>query len=128
VGVGIGVFIANLPIYGLQTIASLYVARRLHLHPLPVVAGSQLSTPPMSIVLIAAAINVGHLVLRGSFPSLAQYELTYSNFVQIAGDLLLEWIVGGVILGFVLGVVFFVISLRAFELLAMDAEPDAVEH
>lgn len=122
VGVGIGVFIANLPIYGLQTITSLYVARRLHLHPLPVVAGSHLSTPPMSIVLVAAAISIGHLVLRGSFPTLAEYDLANASFARLAGDVLLEWTVGGIILGVVLGVIFFAISFRAFRWIAVDNE------
>src|SRR5439155_8368432 len=59
-GVAVGVFIGNLPLFGLQTILSLYTARRLHLHPLAVVAGSHISTPPFGPVLIAAAVGVGH--------------------------------------------------------------------
>jgi len=114
IGVGIGVFIANLPIYGFQTLASLYVARRLHIHPLPVVAGAQISTPPINIVLIALAINVGHLVLRGSWPNLDRYDIAEANLGELIRDVLLEWLVGGVIIGALLGTLFALLFLRIF--------------
>ena len=50
-GLAIGVFIACVPLYGLQTILGLFAARRLSLHPLPILAGSQLSAPPFAPVL-----------------------------------------------------------------------------
>ena len=67
-GLAVGAFIANLPAYGLQTVLSLYAARRLHLHPLSVVIGSHLSTPPVGPVLVAAAVTIGHLVLHAELP------------------------------------------------------------
>ena len=66
----VGVFVANLPVYPFQTALCLYLARRLHLNPLAVLAGSQISTPPVGLALIAAAIYTGHLLLHGSFPIL----------------------------------------------------------
>ncbi|CAN5555573.1 hypothetical protein BH10PLA1_BH10PLA1_23150 [soil metagenome] len=70
----LGVFIANLPLYGVQTVLGLYLARQLKLHPVPVVVGSHLSTPPVGPVLIVAGIMVGHFLLHGDWPSLQYFK------------------------------------------------------
>jgi uncharacterized protein (DUF2062 family) len=91
-----GVFIANLPVYGFQTLLSLYAARRFKMHPLPVVVGSHLSTPPVGPVLILAGIAVGHLMLRGEMPDLRHVQASNMGYW---GSLLVEWIVGSVMVG-----------------------------
>ena len=97
----VGVFIANLPIYPLQSAAALYVAHRLHLHPAVVFAGSVVSTPPLGIVLVAAAIGVGHLLLTGRLPVLADYELSRLDAWSVIGWTLLEWTIGALVVGLV---------------------------
>ena len=94
----VGAFVANLPAYGFQTILSLYVARRLHLHPLAVVAGSQISTPPLGPALVAAAVTVGHLLLHGGFPSAADFHATH-GVASLLGRFLIEWALGAVPVG-----------------------------
>jgi uncharacterized protein (DUF2062 family) len=88
-GLAVGVFIANLPAYGLQSVLSLYSARRLHLHPLPVLLGSHLSTPPVGPLLIAAAIGLGHLILHGSLPAWADYDPRRAGWWAMLKPLLL---------------------------------------
>jgi uncharacterized protein (DUF2062 family) len=107
----VGVFIANLPAYGFQTILSLYTARRLHLQPVAVVAGSHVSIPPLAPFLIAAAIGTGHLVLHRAWPGMALLHGTLPHF---AGSLLLDWLVGGVVLGIAMAVMTFVGAQFAF--------------
>jgi uncharacterized protein (DUF2062 family) len=102
-GVAVGVFIGNLPLYGVQTLLSLYAARRLHLHPLPVVAGSHVSTPPLGPVLIAAAIGTGHLLLHGSWLKLPAWQATWRGWATLFGGLMLEWSIGSVVVGAALG-------------------------
>ncbi|MEO6434491.1 MAG: DUF2062 domain-containing protein [Tepidisphaeraceae bacterium] len=109
-GVAVGVFIANLPIYGLQTLLSLYTARRLHLNPLAVVAGSHLSTPPVGPVLIAAAIGVGHWVLHGSWLTMPQWQSSWQGWARLLGALMLEWSVGALLVGVVLSAAAFVLA------------------
>jgi uncharacterized protein (DUF2062 family) len=109
-GVAIGVFIGNLPLFGVHTLLSLYAARRLHLHPLPVVAGSHVSTPPVGPVLIAAAIGVGHCLLHGSWLRMPQWQATWRGWAGLFGSLMLEWSLGAVIVGFVLAVAAYVVS------------------
>jgi uncharacterized protein (DUF2062 family) len=106
-GLAVGVFIANLPAYGFQTLLSLYVARRLKLNPLPVVVGSHLSTPPLGPVLVAAAIVSGHAMLHGTLPSLRSFNPRVIGYGGLVRSVLLEWALGGVVLGTAMAVVTF---------------------
>lgn len=124
-GFAIGVFIANLPIYGLQTLAGVYTARRLHLHPLSVVAGSQISTPPIGPALIFAAIVLGHMILHGAWPHLAHYDPKLMSLSMI-GSILLEWTLGSIVVGFVLAVVSFVVVDLLCRMVADDEVAAAV--
>ena len=103
-----GVFIANLPVYPFQTAVCVYLARRLHLNPLATIAGSQLSTPPIGAALIAAAIFIGHLVLHGSSPIWPDFRSAHSIWHALAWPVLLDWTVGGLIVGLVLATTVFI--------------------
>ncbi len=113
-GLAMGAFIANLPAYGGQTLLSLYAARRLHLHPLSVVVGSQLSTPPIGPLLIVAAIGIGHLLLHGSMPALHDYDISRVGAVALFRSVALEWSIGGVLMGFLSAFIVFVVANRLF--------------
>jgi uncharacterized protein (DUF2062 family) len=105
-----GVFVANLPAYPFQTALCVYLARRLHLNPLATIAGSQISTPPIGAALIAAAIFVGHLVLHGSRPLWPNFYSAHAIWRSLAWPMLLDWAVGGVIVGALLAAIVFVIT------------------
>jgi uncharacterized protein (DUF2062 family) len=98
-GLALGAFIANLPAYGLQTALSLYAARRLHLHPLSVVIGSHLSTPPVGPLLVAAGITLGHLMLHAELPTLASYDVRTVGLIPLLRACFLEWALGGFVMG-----------------------------
>jgi glycosyltransferase involved in cell wall biosynthesis len=106
-GFALGVFIANLPLYGVQTLISLFLARRFKLHPLSIVAGSNISMPPVGPLLIVGGITVGHLMLHGSLPVLADYTSMRSGVAGVLLPLLGEWIIGGIVLGALLAGVSF---------------------
>jgi uncharacterized protein (DUF2062 family) len=115
-GLALGVFVANLPLYGLHTVLCLYTARRLHLHPLPLVVGSHVSTPPLGPLLVVAAIAVGHMLLHGALPTLADYDVAGQGLAATLGPVLLDWIVGGVVIGATLAATVFAaasLALRA---------------
>jgi uncharacterized protein (DUF2062 family) len=97
-----GVFVANLPLYGVQTLLSLYLAKRFRLNPLPVVAGSSISTPPLGALLIAAAIGIGHACLYGKWPLLTSFDPRPGGYFSLIKSVLLEWTIGGIICGIVL--------------------------
>ena len=110
----VGVFVANLPAYPLQTLISLYVARRLHMNPLAVLVGSQISTPPIGVVLIVAGIYIGHLILHGAPPPLPDFHSVRAIWQSLGRPLLIDWVVGGTLLGILMSGVAFVLANRLF--------------
>jgi uncharacterized protein (DUF2062 family) len=108
-GVAAGVFIANLPFYGGQTLLGLYAARRLRLNPLPVVLGSHLSAPPVGPVLVAVAIALGHFCTHGTLPPPGAYNPRALGYVGLLRSVLLEWTIGGLVCGTLLAAVAFVL-------------------
>jgi uncharacterized protein (DUF2062 family) len=121
----LGVFIANLPIYGLHAIVALYTSRRLHLNPLAALLGTQISTPPIGAFLGAAAIAVGHLLLHGALPVMAELNVSQLGWRNVVGPFLVDWVVGGSLVGFALAAITFAMSLP---LLRMARQRDAQEH
>jgi uncharacterized protein (DUF2062 family) len=95
-GFSIGTLIANLPLYPIQTVVAVYVAKRLNMHPVPLLVGSALSTPPVGPALIVAAIVLGHLIVHGTHPDLSGFDLTDWRFFA---NIFFEWWVGAVIIG-----------------------------
>jgi uncharacterized protein (DUF2062 family) len=128
-GLAVGAFIANLPIYGFQSIFSLYTARRLHLHPLAVLLGSQLSTPPINALLAAGAIAVGNILLHGRLPSRLDYDLSHGLAPALRSlftHFFLEWTVGAVLLGLLCAIATFLISSALLHLLP-HADPTGAQ-
>ena len=125
-GLAVGAFIANLPAYGFQTVLSLYAARRLHLHPVSVVVGSHLSTPPVGPVLVAAALTIGHLALHLKLPTPANYDLRTVAFLTLLRSCFLEWLVGGIVMGLFSAWVTYLAARRLFRCVAKDEAGAAV--
>lgn len=102
-GVGLGAFIGSLPCFGVHAILGVYLAKRLNLHPLTVVAGTQISMPPMSPLIILASIWVGFTILHLKMPMLSDF--TDLSIPQLFGQVILEWTVGSIVVGTVLGII-----------------------
>jgi glycosyltransferase involved in cell wall biosynthesis len=125
-GLAVGAFIANLPAYGLQTVLSLYAARKLHLHPLSVVIGSHLSTPPVGPVLVAAAVTIGHLVLHAELPNLASYDVRVIGVLPLLRACFLEWALGSLVTGLFSAWVTYLAARRLLRLAARGPETTPV--
>lgn len=125
-GLAMGAFIANLPAYGFQTALSLYAARRLHLHPLSVVAGSHLSTPPLGPVLVAAAITIGHLLLHAELPTLASYDVRVTGPWPLLRTCFLEWTLGAIVMGLFSAWVTYLSARWLFRLAARETDTPPV--
>jgi uncharacterized protein (DUF2062 family) len=119
-GFAIGVFIGTIPTYGVQTLLSLYAARRFRLHPVSVVAGSNVSIPPIGPVLIAVSVAVGHLLLHGVLPHWSDYKPDHIG--KIVGPLILDWAVGSILIGAALAAFAF-ICVDGLLRLMPDAQP-----
>jgi uncharacterized protein (DUF2062 family) len=117
-GLAIGVFIACVPLYGFQTILGLFAARRLSLHPLPILAGTQLSAPPFAPALTVASVVLGHAIISGKLPHLSDWHIAHWPAVSMAtvNSFVASWLIGGVILGAVLAGITYVTTSAAMRL------------
>jgi uncharacterized protein (DUF2062 family) len=123
-GFAAGVSIGALPLYGGQTILSLFVARKFRLHPASVITGSNLSGPPIGVALIAAEVAVGHLLLHGSWPVASSY--VGGHLGAVLRPLLCEWVVGSLIVGLALaGPAFLAVDLLLRALPEPSTDADA---
>jgi hypothetical protein len=114
IGIAVGVFIANTPTYGVQMLLALHVARRLHLHPAAVVAGSKASTPPIGPMLIAGAVWLGHIILHGSALKWSNMRFHGRNPFAAVGPLALDWCIGALIIGTTTAVIAYVVASFLF--------------
>ena len=128
--VAVGVFVSTLPAYGYQTLLAFFLARRFRLNPLASVVGSHLSTPPVGQFQWIASIWLGHLLLTGSFMRLSDLDPGERSLAQVAGWTLVEWTVGGVVLGVVLAAAGFLLLVGVLRLVPLkrpDADPGATD-
>lgn len=124
-GLAVGAFIGNLPVYGLHAWIGLYAARRLHLHPLAVFAGTHISTPPLGPVLNMAAIALGHALLHGSLPEPGDYSIGELGAWTVLRRVAWEWSIGSLIVGLACAAAVFMFSNRALRLAAAREQRDA---
>ena len=125
-GLAMGAFIANMPAYGFQTALSLYAAKRFHLHPVPVVVGSHLSTPPVGPVLVAAAIGLGHVLLHGQFPTLASFDVRQTGLWPLLRSFFVEWMIGSFVVGLFCAWVTYLSARWLLKFAAKGAETPAI--
>jgi uncharacterized protein (DUF2062 family) len=125
IAIAVGVFIANLPIYGMQTLLSLYLSRRWHLHPLAVVFGSYFSTPPIGPVLIAADVELGHILLTGKLLQAKDFAITGTPIMALLNRTLIEWVLGSLLLGVILAIAAFLTILLLFHLMPLKESHEA---
>jgi glycosyltransferase involved in cell wall biosynthesis len=123
-GLAVGVFIACLPAYGLQSVLSLFAAKRLNLNPLSVLAGSQLSVPPLAPFLILTSLGLGHLLLHGGLPHIDGWAAARASVLSPANlrGWLFDWIIGGIVLGAALAAMSYAFFRAMFGLLAPRRE------
>jgi uncharacterized protein (DUF2062 family) len=138
-GLAVGVFIACVPLYGLQTILGLFAARRLSLHPLPVLAGTQLSAPPIAPALAVVSVVLGHALLSGTLPHpadwhVAHWHIMHWHMSQFPGvsmttvfSFLASWFVGGAVIGLLLAAITYITTSSAMRLLFRRANPQSAE-
>ncbi len=101
--VGIGVLIAFIPLYGLQTILAIYIARRLHLNIPLMVLATQISIPPLSIGIILISMIAGHLLLHGAMPPVSPHSLGQHSAWHWLTTFTADLLVGGLACGLMAG-------------------------
>lgn len=101
--VGLGVFAACLPAFGIQIVIGLYCALRLYTGSfLSLGIGLLVLISPIGMALHIASFWVGHIILLGLIP-LPVDVATALTPAGISVTIVLRWLIGGIILGGVLG-------------------------
>ncbi len=109
--VGVGLAMATLPVYGIKTVACLWLAARFRLQPLVVLAVSSLCTPPLSYLFIFASIFAGHVMLTGSWPVGLTEQISGTPWLELLRAVAVKWIVGSVFVATLLGVAGYLLTL-----------------
>ena len=97
-------------------------ARRLHLNPLSVVAGTHVSTPPVGPLLIASGVGVGHLIIHGRWISIAAWPTSFHQWIHLLASLMVEWTVGSLVVGLVLGTMVFFAASALLKMVAVERD------
>ena len=91
-----GLFLGAMPLIACHTVVIIYVTHRLHLNKAVAVAASQLCCPPVVPVI---CIEVGYLIRNGQL----LLDLSWDIAVCQLHQRLLEWLLGSLIVGPLLG-------------------------
>ncbi|HEY3358504.1 MAG TPA: DUF2062 domain-containing protein, partial [Polyangia bacterium] len=101
--VGLGVFIACTPLYGLQTLLALGAAWLLRLNRVATLTAAQITMPPLAPLFIFGAVQIGAWLLHGRFLVIGLADFRGPGAVALGRSLLGAWVLGGVVLGAALG-------------------------
>jgi hypothetical protein len=115
--VGIGTFMASLPLGVLHTPVGLYAAVRLRVHWLPVLLGTMLAWSPAHEPIRRTAITIGHWVLRWRGPAWHETGAATLDFLPLFTRFPLEWTFGGVVVGFICNWIVIAILMLVFRLI-----------
>jgi uncharacterized protein (DUF2062 family) len=116
-GVAIGVFIAVMPFYGFHTIMVIIAAilvRRAN--KIAILAGTNVSIPPTLPFITWTGYDIGRLILGKRYPPLDLSffsKLTFQKFM----DFYLPLLLGSMILGIVLGAIFYFLTLAVVKII-----------
>lgn len=114
----LGAFVACSPLYGLHAWLSLYLAWRLRLHPVPALIGSMLSTPPLGLLIVAASLQTGHLLLTGHALTPADLDLSATHWWALPARAATAWLLGSTVVGAFVAATIYLVTSRAARLTA----------
>jgi uncharacterized protein (DUF2062 family) len=102
VAVAVGVLVGCSPFLGFQLVLAVGIATLFGLNRLAVLLGAQISAPPVTPVLLFVNLQLGALLLRGGWRPLSLDAVRGTPAGQLAAELFLELLVGGLLVGGVL--------------------------
>jgi uncharacterized protein (DUF2062 family) len=105
VAVGVGVFFACTPFYGFQLWLALAVAWLFRLNKLAVAIGTQFSFPPLIPFIVFASAWTGEWIVHRRSLTMSLAQLQSAGAGDIARQIGVAWLVGGVVVGVVAGAI-----------------------
>lgn len=111
--VGIGVFLGNLPIYGVHIFVCVALSRWLKLNPALLYGAANISNPFFAPFLISLQVALGEWMRHGTLAAMnpTPMEGNFWTMLQRGPDLFLSCLLGSVVLGLALGLVFGLLAL-----------------
>ncbi|RZJ66433.1 MAG: DUF2062 domain-containing protein [Flavobacterium sp.] len=103
--IALGVFIGIAPVWGLQTVAVLFLAYLFRLNKLIAFAFSNVSLPPMIPVIIFASLKIGALFVPNAIAVRED-----ATFMEAVGQNLVQYITGSIILATVMAFLFGIVG------------------
>jgi len=103
--VGIGLFFGLAPLWGLQLVASLWVAHRLRLNKVVAGVASNISIPPMIPFVIYGSLLVGHWLMTGKRFEFVFAKLSVSAWWNMAKENFWAYVVGSLVLAIIVSTV-----------------------
>jgi len=113
-----GVFIANVPIYGFQTLAILALAAAFRLNKPLAVAATFVNNPFLQPFLVVSAFELGTFLLTGRFVRFA-----YTGHLSDLKAQLGAWLIGSFAVGLLLGAVGALVTFLLLQLRLADGAP-----
>ena len=106
--VGWGAFMSFQPYFGFKTLMCLTLAKVFRLQPLVVIGVSSLTSPPIGLIAWTVSIAIGHWLLHGSrlLPAISFDH----GPTEVLRRMAVEWCVGGLVMGCVVGPTMAIIS------------------
>lgn len=92
--VGVGLFFGIAPLWGLQLVASLWVAHRLQLNKMVAGVASNISIPPMIPLVLFGSVSLGHWMFTGQRFEFGFAEMNKAGWMATARAHAWEWLVG----------------------------------
>lgn len=122
---GIGTFMAAMPLGGWQILLAGYAAWRLRVHLLPTLLGSMLCIPPIGDMLGRVSIAVGYLLCHAQLPDLEVLDPATVGHWSLLWRVPLAWPVGAVIVGFFANWITIPAFVHVFRLIPVQSDPPA---
>ena len=98
ISLGLGIFLGCSPLYGLHGLLAVFLATLFRLTPLIAVLGTQISIPPLGVVIVGSEVGLGEWIRYGhwTLPAGADSRLLIR---WVWDHALLSWAIGSVLIG-----------------------------
>jgi uncharacterized protein (DUF2062 family)/SAM-dependent methyltransferase len=106
----VGAIVGCSPLFGLHLFVCIALAWLLRLNQVAVYAAANVSIPPLVPFIGFASVQLGERILRGHWLNLRLADFTWRNAPTLARTFFVDWLVGGLVVGAVVGSVGAVIA------------------
>ncbi|RQD68116.1 MAG: DUF2062 domain-containing protein [Desulfonatronovibrio sp. MSAO_Bac4] len=112
-GLSVGVFVGCLPIIPFQTVVALGLAFVIRCNKIAAAAGTWITNPLYAPFVYYGLYRIGKMIIPIGKKEFEPEDLTLMNIVAMGWDFFLLMMFGGIIVGLILSVITYMISVKA---------------